>query len=413
MKTCAMFRVGGLGDILILTPIAKALYRKGYKVDFFCGSPTGKVYELIEGLPYLNSVREVVRVNGIDCIKDGENFISVEMLKPLYDEIFDYKYSIEDNNAGLNKKEAWRISINSNYQNWVDLSLSWANIDPTKILDLDKRPEISFIDSPISDNSILSKYEQWVLEKTPIVSRKTERNYNVIGIQLQASSLIRTWYRSADLPELIHKKYPNDIVIIFSNKWVCITPNGRQEINIPEGYNPLCCSAALISEMNCFISADSGSSHIGEAVSTPTIGVYTTVPAWTRAKYYRYSHYLEANPECFPCFTLHAFCPIEKKKAEDSLSEREKDIIEGANKNLNPMDFATKYNVPPKAVEMEYNSAMQRLQALSSTEPACVKSITAEMILDKIDEVLTGVNQSPKLKILNFNEKIEMENING
>lgn len=398
MKTALLLRCGGIGDILILTPIAKALHQKGYLVDYWCGSPSGPVFEMLKGLPYLNDVKEIQRVAGVhDCIKDeDENYITVEMLKSKYDEVFDFKYSVEDNFVGLNKRDEWRRTINSNYQNWIDLSLSWANIDPMKVSAFNKCPEII----------LEQKYIDWAQDKTPVQNKLNGRQFNVIGIQPQASTLIRTLYHAENLPELIHKKYPNDIVVIFAGKWICITPNGRQTVEVPDGYNPLLCSAALIAQMNCFISVDSGSSHIGEAVKTPTIGIYTTVPAWTRTKYYQYSYAIEANPECFPCFTLDVVCPIEKKKAEDSLTEREKDILDGAKTNKNPMDYAKKYNVPPKAIELEYNSMMQRLQAISTTEPACVRSITDKMILDKLDEVLSSVHQQSKAKILEFHEQV-------
>src|SRR5690242_3642669 len=143
MKTALMLRAGGLGDIITLTPVARELHKRGYLVDFFCGSPTGKVYEMLQGLPYINQVKEITRVGGTqDCIEDENgHLVSVEIIKQKYDEVFDYKFSIEENFAGLNKRESWRTSINSNYQNWIDLFLSWANIDPSKIEE--KRPQIA------------------------------------------------------------------------------------------------------------------------------------------------------------------------------------------------------------------------------------------------------------------------------
>lgn len=397
MKKALMLRVGGLGDILILTPIAKELHKRGYEVDFFCGSPTGDVWELIKGLPYLHDVKKIERnqITNTDCVKlENEDYISVEILKDKYDEVFDFKYSVEANVAGLNKRGGWRESINSNYNNWIDLSFGWANIDPASIAVYEKIPEIH----------LDSKYIDFVLS-TPL-GQRTGRQFRVIGIQLQASTLIRTWYKAGELPELLHKAYPNDMVVVFANNWICITSNGKFEIKYPEGYNPLCCSAALISQMDCFISADSGSSHLAEATEVPTVGIYTTVPAWTRTKHYVYAHPIEAIAECFPCFTLDAFCPLEKKKAEESLNERERDILDAAKRNADINEYARKYNVPPKAIEMEAQSAFQKMQALSTTEPACVKSITADMILEKVSNVINGV---PRIKkIIDFTETINV-----
>src|SRR5882672_3306492 len=98
-KKALMLRVGGLGDCLILTPVAKQLHKKGYSVDYFVGSPTGEVFELISGLPYFNSVKEISRVgNSIDAVKDEDgHYVSVEILKKNYDEVFDFKFSVEAN----------------------------------------------------------------------------------------------------------------------------------------------------------------------------------------------------------------------------------------------------------------------------------------------------------------------------
>ena len=121
-KTALMLRAGGLGDCVILTVIARELNKRGYDVDYFVGSPTGKVHLLLEKLPFLRSVKPIARLNGIDCIEDeDENGVAVDIMKKDYDEVFDFKFSVEDNRAGLNSKEGWRSSINSNYTNWIDL----------------------------------------------------------------------------------------------------------------------------------------------------------------------------------------------------------------------------------------------------------------------------------------------------
>lgn len=128
MKTALMLRVGGLGDLLLLTPVAKEL-SKTYKVDMAIGSPTGAVHKLLEGLAFVNQLYPVTRLNGIDCFEDKQkHYISVEILKDNYDEVFDFKFSVEENRAGLNKSEGWRSHLNSNFINWYDLTFSWADI---------------------------------------------------------------------------------------------------------------------------------------------------------------------------------------------------------------------------------------------------------------------------------------------
>lgn len=371
-KKALITRVGGLGDCLILTPIAKELHKRGYQVDFFIGSPTGQIYQLFEKLHYLHSVKKVSRLNGIDCIQDEQqNFIAVDILKKDYDEVFDFKFSIEENRVGNNGIEGWRRSINSNYMNWVDLSMAWANIDYTKILDENKRPDVSIPDS----------YHEWAGNEVPVEGK-------VIGIQLQASSLTRTWYRAMDLPELLHNQYLNDTILVFAgNEWVAMAKYGRKKIEIPEGFDPILCSVALINKMDVFISADSGMSHVAEAVGTHAIDIYTTVPAWTRVKYYKYAHPIEADVLCHPCFVLDQFCPIEKKKAESSLSEREKRIFQAGNSREDIMKVAKEFQTIPKAIDDEFGAIRQKIGAMSATMPACVGSVTSKMITDKVAEI--------------------------
>jgi len=374
-KSALLLRMGGMGDCIILTPIARELHKKGYDVDFFCGSPNGDLTELFKELPYFHSVQNIQRVNGLDSVKDENgHFISVELLKPNYTEVFDFKNSIEENRPGqfFNKDEGWRHTINSNYMNWIDLSLAWCNIDYSKLADKDKFPEIN----------IPEKYFEW-LQGTVFAENKT------IGIQLQASTLIRTWYRANELPDLLHTKYPDKVVAIFDGgNWYALMKSGRVKVNFPDDLNPILCSCAVVSKMECFISADSGMSHIAEALNIPTIGIYTTVPAWTRTKYYDYAFPLEATCECHPCFTLHTFCPLEVKKAEESLTPRERMIIKKAEIGTNIFEVAKELSTVPRALQVELESAKKRVEAFSATEPACVKSVTPEMIMDKVDKVL-------------------------
>lgn len=382
-KTALMLRVGGVGDAMLLTTVGKQLNKQGYDVDFFVGSPTGMIHELFK-LPYFRTVKQIIRITNIDAVKqeDSEDFIAVACLLKNYDEVFDFKYSIEDNrpSANYNKHEGWRVTINSNYQNWTDISLQWANIDPTKVSDEDKRPEL-YIDKEDK------RYCNW-LDEVGIVA-KDRRDFNVIGIQLQASTLIRSWYKAAELPKMIHEKYPNDIVLVYTNDgWQAITRHGMNKIKFDSDLDNLVSSAHLISRMNCFISADSGMSHVAEALDVHTITTYTTVPAWTRAKYYQYSHSIESTPPCHPCFVLDVFCPLERIEAAKTMTTREKEIVETLEKNGDMRELCKRFNTVPRAIQGEYESSKKRVESLSAVEPACVKSITAEAILEKLDEIL-------------------------
>ena len=190
---------------------------------------------------------------------------------------------------------------------------------------------------------------------------------------------------------MVHAKYSDGVVLIYTGaEWIVISKNGKERIIFPDNLNPLVCSAWLISMMDAFISADSGMSHIAEAVGTKCITIYTTVPAWTREKYYKYSYPIEATCECAPCFALDVFCPLERKNAEKTLTSVESDIIAQQKAGTNIMEVAKKYQTVPRAIEEQFTAANQKLQALSAKMPACVAGITSEIILDKLTEVLNN-----------------------
>ena len=69
------------------------------------------------------------------------------------------------------------------------------------------------------------------------------------------------------------------------------------------------------------------------------------------------------------------------------MNERQQDIINGGDSGANVFDFAKKYNTVPKAIIEEYNALKKQTEAMSAAEPACVKSITTELILAKLGEI--------------------------
>lgn len=380
-KKALIVRVGGIGDCVILTVVAKHLHAKGFDVDYFVGSPSGDVSMLFSNLSYIKNCKNVTRVNGIDSVKDENNhYVSVEILKSNYDEVYDYKLSIEHNTAGVNKQDGWRQSLNSNYINWVDLSLAWANIDYTAIPDVDKIPDIGYKDA--------EQYIQWYAG-TGLATLLTRTNYKIIAVQLSASSLVRTFYRANDLPELLHKSFPDDIVVIFDGgSWYALSKFGKRKIDFDDELNPLIQSIEIVKNADVFISADSGFSHIAAALRVKCVTLYTTVPSWTRAKYYVDQINIDAQAHCRPCFTLGGTCPIREKEAMEALTPREKDLLESHSKGINIHDMAKKYQTIPNALNDEFKSAMGKLKALSAKVPECVESVSVETIIESVRKSL-------------------------
>lgn len=384
-KTYLLCRMGGVGDCVALTPIAKELTRQGYKVHFACGSPTGNVAKLFDNLDIFDKILSSIRIREVDCIRSHEgNWVAVESIKPQYYKVIDYKNSVELNSlyGGLagRKGYEWIVSQNSNYWNWVDLSFAWAKIDPIKIVDEDKRPIYK-----IEKNEV-----DWAKKVIPERLARLTPEF-VIGINLTASSLCRTWYHPEDLPALIFKKYPTATLLIFSeNQWQIRKKEGAAVLILPpKDIDPLRASAALINEMDCYISADSGFSHLAEAVGVNTIVPYFTVPAWTRMKYYKHCYPLEPRGiDCFPCFTLDRFCARSREIAEKSLNQRQKKIKELNDKKVHINEASKIMNTNPQGLDAEFQALQRQIEALYSLEPPCVKAVTNEILMDKLVEVI-------------------------
>lgn len=366
-------RYGGIGDSVILTPVLKQLSKK-FKVHF---AVPEKQTTLFRNLNFIEKIIPLYRIQG-----SGEDFFRIKnglgtiaRIKPDYDLVLDYRFSIEGNSMYRQLAEYdkplygdWLSHQNSNYQNWIDISLGWANIDPQTVTDDEKRP--------------IYKPEQKEIEwaKATIGDNKGR----VIGIQLYASSLCRSFYHPQELPKKILELKDtgiNSVFIFDGESWHKMIKLGNKKIVLPKWIDPYRASAALISQFDRFVTADTGMSHIAEAVGTDSIVIYTTVPAWTRQKYYKHNTPIQANVKCSPCFTLGYSCPLNKARAIKQLSKREQFVKKYSDEGISLQEAAQKLNTTTDGLQQEFNSINQKIEALSKIEPDCVKDITADKIL--------------------------------
>lgn len=390
MKTAVLFRLGGIGDILILTPVAKELRKRGYEVDAVLGSPTGDVNKLLENTKLFRKIFMYRRMpqNGMDVVEmeDGD-WAGINYKKIGYDLVVDYKFSVELNShwkhmANGPGKE-WFVSQNSNFMNWCDIMLAWAGIDPESVAPDDKIP---------------------VYEMTPeeaAWAKKLLWNNNpdmVISIQTNASSLVRTWYHPQRLPEAIKEAYGDskniNFVVFDGSNWHHLKGKHDFPVVFPKGMDPIRASGALVGNSNVFIGADSGFSHIAEALKVPSITTYTTVPAWTRTKYYKYAKSIEPvgntfnGVQCRPCFVLDRYCPRIREEAFKKLSPRELELKGYVESNIHPAIAAQKLNTTPQGVMMEAKNLNDRYNALLEMQAPCAETITPERIIEQLKEIL-------------------------
>jgi ADP-heptose:LPS heptosyltransferase len=376
---CLICRFGGIGDsIAPITVLAREWKRRnpGGKVHF---AVRAEIASLFDHEKLFDKILPIKRMEPtkLDCIHRDGGWISLECIKDKYDIVFDLKYSVELNSPyqELAQRDGpWRTSMNSNFTNWVELTLAWANIDPTTVED--------FKPSYVATNEELA----WAAKRVP-----EKKGQPVIGIHLQASSLARTWYRADELPDRLRTLMPDARILFFeeaTKHWILSEKVGGKRIDV-SGDDGLRKSAALLTRMDLFICADSGYSHIAAALDCPTLTIYTTVPGWTREKYYEHATPIQSKLSCSPCFTLEGWCPRQAQRAKEQLTKREQRILEYEGRpNFTPQQAAKEEKMPPQAFMALFAATKQKLQSMCTVEPDCMKEITPEMVAERAEELL-------------------------
>ena len=374
-----MCRFGGIGDSVILTIVAKAILEKcpEDKVDFAVRSK--EQVDLFKNLPIFNKVFEIRRFPhphfGANCVKNKDGWELLDRRKKQYNIVMDYVNSIENNSLNHSLVPSygeWVASQNSNFVNWIDLSLGWANIDPEKVKD--KRPEY--------------KIEDKEREKAKELIKGIPRP--IFGINLFASSRARSYFNPDFVIRDILEEFDGCSILHWDNeKWILHRKGGSKIFLQNNGIRN---DIALIKEMDVYVGADSGFSHLSEAVGTKTVSIYTTVPAWTRCKYYKYTFPIDIQLDCKPCFTLQYQCPINRKRAFESLSDRERQILQSS-QTMPLQEASIHFSTTPDKLSQELQSINARCDAIASVIPDCIASVSSNMIIEKVKEALnTEIN---------------------
>lgn len=369
-----LLRFGGIGDSMILTVVAKELVRRGHSVTYAVMEPH---VPLFDNLKCFKKVLPMRRIHTYDCVPHPKwGWVATDWLKDAFQQgVVEYKFSIERNSlyAALQPMYGeWIAHQNSNYQNWIDVMLSWANIDPTTVED--KQPLYK----------IKKTEKDWAKSVLPSHIKRP-----VIAMQMQASSMARTWYHAEQLPRKFIDIWPHVSILIYDGeKWELLRKDGRKTITLP--HHPVRHSAALLSLCDGFIACDTGLVQIADALNVKTIACYTTVPAWTRIAYSRNVTAIESLPlPCRPCFTLDRFCPERRKQALESLSDREKKMREFQEQGMDLNIASFELNTTPQLLDGEFLAMNHRLENLSGLTPMCVETITIERILQTAERVFT------------------------
>jgi len=383
-KRILITRYGGIGDIAPLMVVAEQLRAEGHHITMALRDDQGSVKQtdLVKNSGCYDELLDLVQMGpwGNRCIKYKKGWKTIESTYHEYDEVIDYMFSIEGNSTCRssfvkNPTDEWKKTRGSNWQNWYDLSLSWANIDPSTIPDSDKRPTFKL-----------------TVEETRVSTAIRDRYKTIIAINPFASSLARTWYQAKDLIPMIWAHWKDVLICSWNpreNEWEYYTKEGKQNIDL-ENDSPLRATMTLIHACDLYIGADSGFGHVAEGLNKRHITLYSTVPSWTRSKYYKYETSIDMGkemPECYT-FALQAGDPLRIEEGQKGLSKREKTIAELYSRRAPIEEAAKELNTDPIGLNMELESLNKKMESFGRQQSKALTKITPDMVMDNVKELL-------------------------
>lgn len=381
-------RFGGIGDTIIITVVAKAIKRRDPN-HIVHAAVWDKHVDLLRHCRYVDQTLEMRRMmpGNVHCIKHRFGWASVDCVMPDYDMPIEFRFSVEGNSMNRHRASMvgeWMSSQNSNYQNWIDLSLAWANIDPTTVDD--KTPEYTIEDGE----------ERWAEEQVGYLKP-------LLAMNMTASSQNRTRPDSQELVRPLLEAFPDYTVLWWNNDeetWYKWNKNGMQpfgaRINLRQ-------SVALLAQCDVLVAMDSGLSHMAECISSAigltTVCFYTTVPGWTRAMYFPQCHAVDVALPCSPCFSLHNLCPENRRAALEQLSVEERYTLDAAVGRISLDAACSELGLARQELIANAQAIEARLMSIAQKVPKCVKQITPEIIIERVRVALDRKPQTTAVQM--------------
>lgn len=382
MKKALLTRFGGIGDCAPMGVVGAELKKRGWEVTMgLRKSPGSQLTDLYRGNPCFDHLLDIEEVGPWKnrCVKTQLGKCSINSIYPDFDMVLDYMNIIEGNSTSPHRedgpKNVWQASRNSNWVNWYDLHLAWANIDPRSVKNELKRP----------------KYIVTEAEKKGLMTLKKAYSH-FITIQVSASSISRTWFQGKRLPEMILEKYPKALVAYWEgsiNSWVLLSSKGATRLEA-DGGSPIRASMSLIAVSDAFIGADTGFSHVAEGLDVPNIAVYSTVPAWTRNQYYKFQRSIdpgEKNPE-FYTFNLGLGDPLRVIEGMESLTNREKEIDKLYKKRASATEAAEALNTDEEGATLELESFLRKTASFERQQSKALSTVKPEAVFKVLEGAL-------------------------
>jgi glycosyl transferase family 9 (putative heptosyltransferase) len=374
-------RFGGIGDCFPTVAVAKYLAAKGHEVTVGLRDDGDKTKQ--SALFAEDKDIKVIDIKQVGPWRDRcvDTELGMETIQTTYgnfDRVIDYMNIIENNTTSPHNNmtdswEHWQRSRNSNFTNWFDIHFAWANVDPTKVAEEWKRPSL-----------ILSE------EEKDIAAGFKAKYEKLFVIHPFASSLARSWYQAKNLVPKILTEYPGAAILFWNpqeSNWDLLTVKGPSKLpKLVE--NPLRETMVALSVADLVISVDTGCSHMAEGLGVKSIVIYSTVPAWTRNKYYRHQTHIdpgENNPE-FYTFSLGLGDPLRVKDGVETMSEREKLVKSLFERRAGLQEAMEELNTDAQGADLELNLYVKKNEALERQQSKALSSVTVDSVFKLIKE---------------------------
>jgi len=254
-KNVLVIRPGGLGDLIMLTPILRALHQLGQRVSV-CTVPSNAT--VLEGLHFVH-----------ECI---DYPLRTDLLRG-YDAVVSLEGTVEDA-----EHPATEHALECFWRKFPFLCIP------------DRQPELW-----------LSEFEK----AAALLKWPRPKGKHVVGVQLAASSPVRSYPQVHNLLKvLLHMgcglrlfgepgRHPVQITAALSDR-VQVLPAANPAPNFRQ-------SMALAADCDCLVCPDSSLVHVAGALGIPCVALYGSFPAIVRVKYYPTVLPIEGRGECAGC----------------------------------------------------------------------------------------------------------------
>jgi ADP-heptose:LPS heptosyltransferase len=268
VKICIQRKLGGIGDILMTTPLAKAFKSQYPKCEFTYATKPGVLASVLENNPFIDKVIDFQSVNPAE-----------------------YHLFADVTTTGLSYEKSTNPP-----KNRIDLFAEYVGVRLT-----DHKP--TYCTAPKEQTWAETVLKKWFGER---------RNYKLIYLDIASVDQRRTWpirHSIRLLSEITALRKDvrfvvNDFNRLLGRKWDYEFCEDVSAYGIRQ-------SAALIEQCDLFIGPDSGMLHIAGALERDIVAVFGSTPAAARINHYQNAIAVETDLSCQPCW--YRACHIKYK----------------------------------------------------------------------------------------------------